>query len=217
MKLLRASVASSARSSPRAVGDRAVIVADIAAEIGGIVGVHRRLEAERQHPVDRVVGDIVDDAELEVGERADGQRHRPRAPAARPARRPPARGCHGRCGRCAAGRAPPRHRRAGLPRRHGRRASGPWRARRRRRARTSRADGRLPRNRARPPRSGRARARPAPASRTPPPRSDGAGSTGSAPMVMPCFASRLGHAPTAGPRSPSRRGCRGRYASADRR
>ena len=49
---------------------------EVAAEIRGVVRVDRDKQAEREHFFQRVVGEGVDHAQFEVGQRAQGQRHR---------------------------------------------------------------------------------------------------------------------------------------------
>ena len=53
----------------------AVVVGDIAAELGGIVRVDRRAQAEREHPIDGMLVHRGNIAQFDVGERADGERH----------------------------------------------------------------------------------------------------------------------------------------------
>src|SRR5215211_8430402 len=51
------------------------IVGDIAAEIGGVVGVAGDAQAEIEHALHRMLLQVHHHAELQVGERADGKRH----------------------------------------------------------------------------------------------------------------------------------------------
>ncbi len=55
--------------------DRAVILADIAAEISGVVGIHGDEQALVQHALERMLPQVAHALEAEVRERADRQRH----------------------------------------------------------------------------------------------------------------------------------------------
>ncbi len=63
------------QSSPSAAAVCDVVLADVAAEVRGVVRVDADDQAPLEHPADRVVGEVVEHAELHVRERADGQRH----------------------------------------------------------------------------------------------------------------------------------------------
>ena len=55
------------------LGDAIEVIVHIAAEISRIVGIHRCFQAFFQHCAQGVLAQIVDDAELEIAERANGQ------------------------------------------------------------------------------------------------------------------------------------------------
>ncbi len=74
MTELAARAARSVRPRPRPDARAQVVVGDVAAEVGGVVGVDRDVDARVEQPRQRVLRDRGDAAEPDVGQRADRQR-----------------------------------------------------------------------------------------------------------------------------------------------
>ncbi len=62
-------------SEPQRLRHGEVVLVHVAAEIGRVVGIDRHLEALVHHPAQRMMGEIIDHAQPQIGERAHGQRH----------------------------------------------------------------------------------------------------------------------------------------------
>ena len=71
---LRTIAAISSRSSPNASETATIVLVDVTAEIGGIVGIDRHDHALVHHPPQRMVPEIIDDPQPQIGQRTHGQR-----------------------------------------------------------------------------------------------------------------------------------------------
>ena len=118
------------------------VLVEVAAEVGRVVAVDGGAQAGRQQRGQVVLGQRVEDAQLDVGQRAHGERHALARQALAPAPGSRRSARRGRCARLAARRARFRCRPAALPRRRAPRRAGRARGTARTRGRTFPAGGR---------------------------------------------------------------------------